>query len=666
MPIKKLSTQLANQIAAGEVVERPSSVVKELIENSIDSEATHIVLEIKKSGRVLIKVSDDGVGICKDELHLALAPHATSKIASINDLNAILTMGFRGEALASISSVSKLVLTSKREEDEHGHAVFVEGLNQDPTIYAKAHAKGTSVEVNELFFNTPARRRFLKSDRTEFLHIKDVFVKEALSHRDISFDFISDGKKIISVKKADSLLDFQKRTAKLIDISLSNATYIKKEDNNLSLEGFLLPPVAIEKSLPDAIYLFLNKRPIADRVIIHALRQAFNKVTKTQGPIRCVFYLTIDPNLVDVNVHPRKDEVRFHESNIVHDFVYNTIVDNLIPFNDLSLEKLDEVLNYKEEKKEDILQNINIKEEIITINKDELVVDTKTHDNDILFKYEDENKLSLESSNDDFKNRTYSLDLDDLNQDNKVTPFDKKDLLSFIDKNEVIEEDSSVNLNSKHNSIEYKYESLLDKDFINNDILAIDSIDDEHQVITLISIPNPNIAFIKIFAKYYLIKIQPLVNLIGAYEYQNAYNFNNVETRELNVPFSFKVNKEILNFLKENYKVFLRMGFLLKLKINSVEIKYIPSFVKGYDLATFINKIISFVKNDNKDLLNGQMPLNLATFIFSNNDIKILNKKELVNRLSTLKNTAFMQDLNNCSYKEIDLLTICLDFLKEV
>ncbi len=665
MPIKKLSTQLANQIAAGEVVERPASVVKELIENSIDSKATHIVLEIKKSGRVLIKVSDDGVGICKDELHLALAPHATSKIASIEDLNAILTMGFRGEALASISSVSKLVLTSKREEDEHGHAVFVEGLNQDPTVYAKAHAKGTTVEVNELFFNTPARRRFLKSDRTEFLHIKDVFIKEALSHRDISFDFISDGKKILSVKKADSLLDFQKRTAKLIDISLSNATYIKKEENNLSLEGFLLPPVAIEKSLPDAIYLFLNKRPIADKVIIHALRQAFNEVTKTQGPIRCVFYLTIDPNLVDVNVHPRKDEVRFHESNVIHDFVYTTIVDNLIPFNDLSLEKLDAALNYKEEKKEDLLQNLHSKEEVVLINEDDLVINSSNDDKEnILSKEQDKSSSVL--VNDDFKNRIYNVDLDDLNKDNKVSPFDKKDLLSFIDKNEVVEEDIAISLSPKNDNIDYKYESLLDSDFVNSDILAIDSIDDEHKVLTLISIPNPNLAFIKILSKYYLIKINSLVKLIGAYEYQSAYNFNNVETRELNVPFSFKVNKDTLNFLKDNYKVFLRMGFLLKLKISSVEIKYIPSFVKGYDLATFINKIISFVKENNEDLQNGEMSLKLAKFIFSNNDIKILDKKDLVSRLSTLKSTSFMQDLDSKSYKEIDIITMCFDFLKEV
>ena len=182
MPIRRLSVQLANQIAAGEVVERPSSVVKELLENAVDAKATKIVCDLKNSGKTLIRVRDNGQGIPHEELPLALAPHATSKIATLEDLEAILTLGFRGEALASIAAVSKLTLTSRTKDEDHAFSVEVEGPQQDPEINPAAHPVGTSVEVCELFFNTPARRRFLRSDRTEFMHIREIFVRTALAN----------------------------------------------------------------------------------------------------------------------------------------------------------------------------------------------------------------------------------------------------------------------------------------------------------------------------------------------------------------------------------------------------------------------------------------------------------------------------------------------------
>lgn len=259
--IRLLSKQLANQIAAGEVVERPSSVVKELLENAIDSGAEEILLEVKSAGKTLIRVRDNGHGIEKDDLPLALCPHATSKIYTLDDLSEIKTLGFRGEALASIASVSRLVLSSRAKDSNDAFSITVEGEQMDPVISPTAHPVGTTVDVSDLFFNTPARRRFLKSDRTEFLRIKDTFIRTALSHPDISFELVSDSKRVLKVgASTDGGLDL-KRLKTLIgaDYSLSGIL-VNCEDPCLGISGMILPPPSLEQALSDQIYLFL-KRP---------------------------------------------------------------------------------------------------------------------------------------------------------------------------------------------------------------------------------------------------------------------------------------------------------------------------------------------------------------------------------------------------------------------
>ena len=215
MPIRKLSVQLANQIAAGEVVERPASVVKELLENAVDAGASAITLELKQAGKQLIKVTDNGAGIPKDELVLALAPHATSKISCLEDLAAITTMGFRGEALASIASVSRLILVSNTKGQPHGYQVEVSGPEQNPAVAPAAHPIGTSVIVRELFFNTPARRRFLKSDKTELTHIRELVTRLALVNYGIEFTLVSDGRTILQVP-AQSKAQLPQRISKLL------------------------------------------------------------------------------------------------------------------------------------------------------------------------------------------------------------------------------------------------------------------------------------------------------------------------------------------------------------------------------------------------------------------------------------------------------------------
>lgn len=371
MGIKRLSVQLANQIAAGEVVERPASVVKELLENAVDAGASLITLEIRSSGKTLIKVTDNGKGIVADELPLALAPHATSKIETLEDLSAIRTLGFRGEALASIASVSRLTLISRTADAEHAFQVHVEGAEQHPVVEPAIHNQGTSVIVRELFFNTPARRRFLKSDKTEFNHIKELITKIALVNCDTEFKFISDGKTVFSVpahgkaKMAQriaallgsefkhNLLSFDNTDEAFVrkynhyqsymasrnggyvpfhnSSDYENSDDLERDSLNsklLQIHGVLLRPPA-NRSLPDRLLTFLNGRCIADRTVNHAIREAFLNVlqgnSEVKPCVRGVIFLQCDPHIVDVNVHPRKDEVRFHNSNLIHDCIRNNI-----------------------------------------------------------------------------------------------------------------------------------------------------------------------------------------------------------------------------------------------------------------------------------------------------------------------------------------------------
>ncbi len=335
MPIRILSVQLANQIAAGEVVERPASVVKELLENAVDSGATKIALEVEGAGRQAVIVRDNGSGIPKDELELALAPHATSKIATLDDLEAITTLGFRGEALASIAAVSKLTLISKPAAQSGAFAVHTEGAQMEAVVVPAAHPDGTSVEVRELFFNTPARRRFLRSDRTELARIKDIFQRTALSYRNINFEFYQDGKLMQSVPAADSAeiqdVGYQRRLTKLIGAQfVKEGRQVSFQAGDIAVSGLLLPPPPEYDSSPENIFLFLNGRPLADKLLLHALREAYRELSGSRTAARALLFLKCDPRVVDINVHPRKDEVRFHDARAVHDLLVDGLVKALL------------------------------------------------------------------------------------------------------------------------------------------------------------------------------------------------------------------------------------------------------------------------------------------------------------------------------------------------
>ncbi|MEC6799113.1 DNA mismatch repair endonuclease MutL [Photobacterium sp. S4TG1] len=325
MPIQILPARLANQIAAGEVVERPASVVKELVENSIDAGATRIDIDIEKGGSRLIRIRDNGKGIVKDELGLALSRHATSKIASLDDLEAIVSLGFRGEALASISSVSRLTLTSRTEDQTEAWSAYAEGRDMEVQLKPAAHPVGTTLEVLDLFFNTPARRKFLRTEKTEFTHIDELIKRIALSRFDVAITLRHNGKLVRQYRIADNTLQQERRLAVACGPAfLQHALVVELAHGDLKLSGWVCSPQGA-RSQNDIQYCYVNGRMMKDKLINHAIRQAYESSLRSEQYAAYVLYIEVDPHQVDVNVHPAKHEVRFHQARLVHDFIYQTL-----------------------------------------------------------------------------------------------------------------------------------------------------------------------------------------------------------------------------------------------------------------------------------------------------------------------------------------------------
>ncbi|QBF24897.1 DNA mismatch repair endonuclease MutL [Pseudomonas tructae] len=323
--IELLSPRLANQIAAGEVVERPASVIKELLENSLDSGARRIDVEVEQGGVKLLRVRDDGGGIAADDLPLALARHATSKIRDLEDLERVMSLGFRGEALASISSVARLTLTSRTRDAEQAWQVETEGRDMAPRVQPAAHPVGTSVEVRDLFFNTPARRKFLKTEKTEFDHLQEVIRRLALARFDVGFHLRHNGKSILSLHEAHDDTARARRVAAICGPGfLEQALPIEVERNGLHLWGWVGLPT-FSRSQADLQYFFVNGRAVRDKLVAHAVRQAYRDVLFNGRHPTFVLFLEVDPTGVDVNVHPTKHEVRFRDGRMVHDFLYGTL-----------------------------------------------------------------------------------------------------------------------------------------------------------------------------------------------------------------------------------------------------------------------------------------------------------------------------------------------------
>ncbi|WP_199610936.1 DNA mismatch repair endonuclease MutL [Flocculibacter collagenilyticus] len=325
MPIQILPARLANQIAAGEVVERPASVIKELVENSLDAGATRIDITVEKGGHKLMRIRDNGAGIAHDELTLALSRHATSKVAHVDDLENILSLGFRGEALASISSVARLTLTSKPAEQSEAWQAYAEGRDMQVVIQPAAHPDGTTIEVVDLFFNTPARRKFLRTEKTEFAHIDELIRRIALSRFDVQINLTHNNKLVRQYRRAETAQAQDKRLAQVCNNAfVSNAIKLDVEHDGMRLWGWVCQPSGCTKQ-NDNQYSYVNGRMMRDKLINHAIRQAYESTLHHDQQPQFVLFFEISPSQVDVNVHPAKHEVRFHQARLVHDFIFQAI-----------------------------------------------------------------------------------------------------------------------------------------------------------------------------------------------------------------------------------------------------------------------------------------------------------------------------------------------------
>ena len=327
MAIRQLPDTLINQIAAGEVVERPASVVKELVENALDAGATRIDIDLEEGGVRLIRIRDDGAGIAAEELPLAISRHATSKIASLDDLEGVATLGFRGEALPSIASVSRFAMVSRRIDAEHGATLEVDG-GRVGQITPKPHPQGTTVEVRDLFFNVPARRKFLKAERTELGHIEEWLRQLALARPDVELRVSHNGKPSRRWKGEGDLLSDARINETLGEEFARNALRVDHSGAGLRLHGWIAQP-AYNRASADQQYLYVNGRAVRDRSVAHAVKQAYADVLFHGRQPAYVLFLELDPRRVDVNVHPAKHEVRFRDSRLIHDFVYRTLHDAL-------------------------------------------------------------------------------------------------------------------------------------------------------------------------------------------------------------------------------------------------------------------------------------------------------------------------------------------------
>lgn len=381
MTIKILPPQLANQIAAGEVVERPASVVKELVENALDAGASKIDIEIDKGGHKRILIRDNGKGIEKEQLALALSRHATSKISDIDDLEAIVSLGFRGEALASISSVARLTMTSKPKAQQAAWSAMAEGLDMAVKVQPAAHPDGTTVEVLDLFFNTPARRKFLRAEKTEFSHIEALIKRIALSRPDVSFTLKHNSKVVKRYRSQQHVIDELEQTSNRIAevinpafVELSNV--VKSQYENIHIAVWIKSPASCVMANP-AQYTFVNGRMMRDKLIQHAIRQAYGKELGSEQLPEYVVFIDLPAEDVDVNVHPAKHEVRFHHARLLHDFLVKIIEEALANFHNQE-NFVDQEPEWLVKSSEPVVSNYQQAAEATEITKSQLWSETPT------------------------------------------------------------------------------------------------------------------------------------------------------------------------------------------------------------------------------------------------------------------------------------------------
>ena len=565
MTIEILPARLANQIAAGEVVERPSSVVKELVENSLDAGSTTIKIDIEKGGAKRIRISDNGSGIVKDELTLALSRHATSKIKSLNDLEGICSLGFRGEALASISSVARLTLTSKPVEQESAWQAIAEGRDMAVALQPAAHPNGTTIDVVDLFFNTPARRKFLRTEKTEFSHIEEVIKRIALARFDVSFILSHNQKVIKHFRAVNNKSLYGKRVAQICGPKfIEHALEVDCQHGDLHLSGWVgLPSFA--RSQNDLSFSYVNGRMMRDKLINHAIRQAYSNLLPADTYPAFVLFLELDVREVDVNVHPAKHEVRFHQGRYIHDFIYS------VCHNALSDSVNTCLLPDQENQTSDLPQN---QPEISAVSYPQSPVEQQGSDYQITRDY-----IKPLTKVADVQNEPYQLS----NQGSQHSQS------SYTHSNNQV----SRNAAQAYQTLMTPLSDDEKSGKYNTEPTSLET--DENEVLKLITVVDELFAVVKLNNELRLLSLNKIEQALKFIEVKDRWHHDFV-SQPLLLPIKISLNHEQVSFIEHQSDAFKKIGIVVNvLTKNSVQIRQFPALLRNKDVNLSFNKLLQLL-----------------------------------------------------------------------
>lgn len=563
MSIQVLPARLANQIAAGEVVERPASVIKELVENSLDAGATNIKIQIEKGGAKRIKISDNGSGIPKDELTLALSRHATSKIKTLNDLEGICSLGFRGEALASISSVSRLTLTSKPKDQNSAWQATSEGRDMEVEITPAAHPNGTSIDVQDLFFNTPARRKFLKTDKTEFAHIEEVIKRIALARLDVTFVLTHNEKIIRQYRAAHTKKQYSKRVAQVCGQKfIDHAIEVECKHNDLHFSGWLAKP-SYSRNQNDLCYSYVNGRMMKDKLINHAIRQAYENLLPRDTYPAFVLFLTLNHRDVDVNVHPAKHEVRFHQGRYVHDFIFSVC-------------------------KKALLEDVECYVEGVISQSDESTLENQPH-NDLHSNLTALNQTSMESNavqynepiHHSYQNQSYIKPLTEVNEQLPVT-YNRS---SFGNKPNTV---SKAGSHAYHELLSNTYEQDDNAEsLLSNNTISSNKADTIRVLHTISSV----YALVEVNEELRLLSLLPLHKSSMVKDLSNRWEQGFV-SQPLLLPIKLELDVTSITLIESNLARLGKLGITLQLNNKNIQIREFPALLRNKDVAGSFYQLI--------------------------------------------------------------------------
>jgi DNA mismatch repair protein MutL len=555
MTIEILPARLANQIAAGEVVERPSSVVKELVENSLDAGATTIKIDIEKGGAKRIRISDNGAGIVKNELTLALSRHATSKIKDLNDLEGICSLGFRGEALASISSVARLTLTSKPAEQESAWQAIAEGRDMAVALQPAAHPNGTTIDVVDLFFNTPARRKFLRTEKTEFSHIEEVIKRIALARFDVSFILSHNQKVIKHFKAVNHQSLYAKRVAQICGQKfIEHSLEVDCHHGDLQLSGWVgLPSFA--RSQNDLCFSYVNGRMMRDKLINHAIRQAYSNMLPADTYPAFVLFLVLDVREVDVNVHPAKHEVRFHQGRYIHDFIYS------VCHNALS-------------------ENTNVAEVPVQSNQSTTFAHLQPEMNAVNYSQ---------------ANRHESVDQVDRDYVKPLTKVTDVNIQSYEHRPQYNQSPYTQSNNKVSRSAAQAYQTLMtplsDKENTDERAQAVN----DNQILVLGDVVDKQYAVVTLNNELRLLALNKLEQAVKLLDVQSRWQHNFV-SQPLLLPIKISLDNNQVNFVEQQTDALKKIGIVVSvLTKNSVQIREFPALLRNKDVNLSFNNLLSFL-----------------------------------------------------------------------